>query len=148
HMLFEEGVRAGFGGMLATHPPLEERIRRIHPTWQGGKKGEAEKGGVPGPGGEQPAGLAGFAGAQSASELIDTVGNPGPAHIAQAVQQLAAIPELLRQEAHEPFGARALMHSLVISSNESGASEEQVAYLRQELSDQEFREFEAIHAQV
>ena len=143
HMLFEEGVKAGFGGMLATHPSLEERIRRIHPTWQGGKKGRARDSV-----GGQPTGVAGFAGGQTAADLMDTIGNPGPAHIAQAVQQLAAIPELLRQEAHEPFGARALMHALVISSNESGASDEQVAYLRQELNAQEFREFEAIHAQV
>ena len=34
HMLFGEGVRKGFTGFLATHPPLDERIKRIEPRWR------------------------------------------------------------------------------------------------------------------
>ena len=35
HMFFGNGMGKSFLGMLATHPPLEERIRAIDPGWDG-----------------------------------------------------------------------------------------------------------------
>lgn len=35
HMFFENGMGKAFLGALATHPPLEERIRAIDPDWDG-----------------------------------------------------------------------------------------------------------------
>lgn len=35
HMYFSQGVYEGLTGLLATHPPLEKRIRSIEPTWDG-----------------------------------------------------------------------------------------------------------------
>lgn len=35
HMFFANGLKRSFGGSLATHPPLEERIRAIDPQWDG-----------------------------------------------------------------------------------------------------------------
>jgi Zn-dependent protease with chaperone function len=35
HMFFENGLGKPFLGMLATHPPLDERIRAIDPGWDG-----------------------------------------------------------------------------------------------------------------
>jgi Zn-dependent protease with chaperone function len=35
HFFFAEGIRSGFMGMLATHPPLDERIRAIDPQFDG-----------------------------------------------------------------------------------------------------------------
>ncbi|HWV58524.1 MAG TPA: M48 family metallopeptidase, partial [Longimicrobiales bacterium] len=36
HLFFAEGVQRAFaGGALSTHPPLDERIRRIEPNWDG-----------------------------------------------------------------------------------------------------------------
>ena len=35
HMFFARAIKSGFSSMLATHPPLEERIRRIDPGWDG-----------------------------------------------------------------------------------------------------------------
>ena len=34
HMFFAPAVRIRFGGLLGTHPPLDERIRRVHPQFQ------------------------------------------------------------------------------------------------------------------
>jgi hypothetical protein len=34
HMFFGPAVRIWLGGLLGTHPPLEERIRRVHPRFQ------------------------------------------------------------------------------------------------------------------
>ncbi len=35
HMLFGQGVSSHFSGFLATHPPLDNRIKRIEPRWKG-----------------------------------------------------------------------------------------------------------------
>lgn len=35
HFFFAQGFRSHLGGLWATHPPLDERIRAIEPTWDG-----------------------------------------------------------------------------------------------------------------
>ncbi len=35
HLYFAEGIRTMFSSLMATHPPLEERIRKIEPRWNG-----------------------------------------------------------------------------------------------------------------
>ena len=35
HALFSNGLRMSFSSLFATHPPLEQRIRRIQPQWDG-----------------------------------------------------------------------------------------------------------------
>jgi Zn-dependent protease with chaperone function/tellurite resistance protein len=35
HLFFADGLKKGLFAMTATHPPLEERIRRIDPSWDG-----------------------------------------------------------------------------------------------------------------
>ena len=35
HLYFAEGVGSFFSSLMATHPPLEERIKRIEPRWSG-----------------------------------------------------------------------------------------------------------------
>ncbi|EHH1170001.1 M48 family metallopeptidase [Vibrio parahaemolyticus] len=35
HMMFGQSKLSGFSSLFATHPPLDERIRRIEPNWDG-----------------------------------------------------------------------------------------------------------------
>ncbi|MCC5903787.1 MAG: M48 family metallopeptidase [Halomonas sp.] len=35
HLFFGQGVRLGFSRMMATHPPIKDRIQRVMPDWDG-----------------------------------------------------------------------------------------------------------------
>src|SRR5690606_27110336 len=35
HMPFDQGIGTAFNALMATHPPLEARIKRIEPRWDG-----------------------------------------------------------------------------------------------------------------
>ena len=35
HALFSDGIKHSFKHLFATHPPLEKRIRKIEPNWDG-----------------------------------------------------------------------------------------------------------------
>lgn len=135
HMLFGQGIRAGFTGLFATHPPLEERIRRIQPRWDGTLRaaGTMERGETQAQAAtrsqdstqtRQPAGPAAVD--ALASLLVASVGTPEAGHMAQAAEELAALTPALRDELRDPLGASLLMHALLLSA----AAEPQAAQLR------------------
>jgi len=107
--------------LLATHPPLEARIRRIDPKWDGRYKsvaapiragGEAAPA-APAPPAAFPVGEA--SGAIMAAHLLAGRGRPGPAQVEYAAALIDEMPPSLREMAHEPYGARALIYGLVIN---------------------------------
>ncbi len=123
HLLFSQGLRGGLQSLFATHPPLEERIRRLDPSFQGGSRAPAEGGGM------QPARAAGFAAsgtvaptrtlpAQPTGSAIDQVGLPTAAHLAYAASLVASLPESVVTACHEPHGARAILYALLIGRDD------------------------------
>jgi Zn-dependent protease with chaperone function len=107
-----------FGGALrhpifATHPPLEERIRRLDPQLAAGLGAAParEPSGVA----ATAAPLAGFAAGGAGPAA--SVGRPTPEHVDYAARLLASIPADLREAAHEPYSARALLHGLLLSGD-------------------------------
>jgi Zn-dependent protease with chaperone function len=130
HMFFANAFRGGLVGLLATHPPLADRIRRLDPTFTGeypvvrpvgvdGPEPEGPRprrapptGGLPTlPGLPQvPLPAMGLAAAQAA----DRVGNITPKEIHHAAALHADVPDALRDAAHEPFSARALVYALLL----------------------------------
>jgi hypothetical protein len=130
HAYFAEGVSSFLESFFGTHPPLDERIRRIDPSWDGkftepqpdplstpdvlDEKGDRPRGderarqaaaigmGVAAAGGGY---AAGGAGKRSEARTDDTK------------QPAGEIPEALRAETAGPDGVRALMYAMVLHAD-------------------------------
>lgn len=139
HMLFSQGIKTALSGLFATHPPLEQRIQRIDPHWDGKvEQRESSAAQAMSPGAEVAgAGMAsGFAAGAAATEtLVGKIGEPDGETLRQGAAQLAAIPALLRDEAHSTLGACLLVHCLIISRSHEDAGTAQLDLLRQHLSE-------------
>ena len=113
--------------MMATHPPIKERIARIEnlpvPVEDVSAPVEA-----PAPG--MTAAAAGFAAGvavssrnremRSASEVRESMNNLGdadPAHLAYARALMAFIPDAVRNAVHEPVGAQAVCLLLLVDED-------------------------------
>ena len=112
HLLFGEG---GISGLLATHPPLETRIRRIDPHWDG-KMIEPDVRKIQSSPARSPNTAARVAGVAVGLEsgLIESVGNPSRQSIEEAGRQLAQIPGALHEHLHSPLAASLALYSLPV----------------------------------
>jgi Zn-dependent protease with chaperone function len=128
HMFFANAFSGGLAGLLATHPPLDERIRRLDPQFDGRypevrpvavTREDLEgprPGRVPPIGGptlpglpQVPLPVLGFA-----DKTAARVGLIDPEEIDHAQALYADIPNALLVAAQEPFGARALVYALLL----------------------------------
>ncbi|HSC84674.1 MAG TPA: M48 family metallopeptidase [Pseudomonas sp.] len=144
HMYFGAGVLQAASGLLATHPPLEERIRRVEPGWDGQfpQVDPPEPAAVADRAEQDPTAkwqrvLAGVAvgtqyGQAAAEQSIAAIGQPQQAHLQQARQTLHSLPPALKNAAHSTIGAQALVYGLLLS-REAAVQERQFALLRPEL---------------
>ncbi|MHC5212867.1 MAG: M48 family metallopeptidase [Planctomycetota bacterium] len=119
HLFFGRALGFGVGSLFATHPPLEERIRRIEPGWDGElpaveAPADSDVGDEQGGGAAAGAafGLAG--GANLARRAVGAIGRPTADHLAYARRLVERLPVELRGAADEPFGARAVVCALLI----------------------------------
>lgn len=127
HVYFSQGVSNFLGSMTATHPPLEDRIRRIDPRWDGKfvpiktskieqaitseKKTDPRK--------EKIATTTTSAIIlQSVLQTMEHMGNPGEKEIEAARAIINDIPEEIHNAIHDPYGARAIIYCLVINREE------------------------------
>lgn len=117
HMFFDTGVVMNFN-LLATHPPLEERIRRLEPMFRAERRRRTAPQ-------REPAGAAamGLAGGQdysvSPAGVRESVGNSDERHLEYARSLLATIPEALAADLHSPLLARAVIYALVAAPLEN-----------------------------
>ncbi len=121
HMMFSQSL----AGMFATHPPLVDRIRRVDPNWDGqfvkpgsvDNRNEVENRGAAAVASQQDKGrerIEGLAKAAMAVTAMQMIGQPTPAHVTYARELIAGIPADLREAAHEPYGARALIYAMLL----------------------------------
>jgi Zn-dependent protease with chaperone function len=134
HMFFAAGIWEGFTGLMATHPPLEDRIRRLDPAWDGDYPPAPA---VPAARTEIDQQAASFVGAATASELVplrvvkhaaDQVGDPTERHRRYAAALVESLPAFVRESARAPYGARAVLFAL-LTDRQLAVRERQLARL-------------------
>lgn len=154
HMCIANAMSSFAFGSFATHPPLEKRIRKIDPSWDGrfadpneqprqqkarAKRRKQEKvtpipmagdavagipglpGGLPGAilGGAIIADAAGTGGAVAGPQksAVDQIGQINPSHVAYMRELLASIPDQLKDAAHDPEQARAVIYAVLLDDD-------------------------------
>jgi Zn-dependent protease with chaperone function len=129
HMYFGQGVWEGFTGLMATHPPLEKRIRLLDPHWNG-QYPPAPK--VAPALSESPEGAAPFVGTVAVGAVTapddvpvevvrhsaDQVGSPLEMHREYAAKLIEEIPNEILDSAREPYAARAVMFCLLMDKKQ------------------------------
>ena len=121
HMYFAQAL--GFSRLLATHPPIEERIRRVNPRflaeqYRTRRDVHAEKSAPPISADGRRTGDVGVAWGRSAAESAALVGTLEPDKMDHAAQLLAAIPAALREALREPGRAGAAIAALLAAPKE------------------------------
>ena len=139
HMFFGNGLSKPFLGALATHPPLEERIRAIDPGWDGefrqgdvtAVNAEAPRGAAKAPPPRSPfplipgmpgteAGAAGVAAkVVGVATVLPNLGKPTRLHLRYAEELRNSFSGKVVSAAREPLDATALVYSLLLSPNEA-----------------------------
>ena len=114
HLFFCQGLRGGMQMLFATHPPLDERIRRLNPSWQG-ERAESGSGRSAAPGTRTAvAGAAAAFAAAPEGSALDQAGEPTLAHLDYAAALVRGLPEAVSAAVHETYGARAVIYALLI----------------------------------
>ncbi len=141
HLFFANGLRDSVFGLMATHPPLVERIRRIDPQFDGNFAATAGGDGLM-ESDDAPAGsLVGVTpvappplptAAQVAirpGAIVNTIGTLPTEGLAYAAGLLSAIPAPLRMACRETDGAQAVVYGLLLSQDAAvrAAQRDQIA---------------------
>ncbi len=142
HFFFASGMKPSFlTSLWATHPPLEERIRRLDPSFDGDfsslpanqiARGRVEMNARAGVSGLAGAGPSARAQAPAAPlEAVETAARaPGPATGAVV---LAEIPDVLHEAVSTSFGAVATLYALMLDP-ETAARDQQLDVLKDDLA--------------
>ncbi len=119
HMLFGPG-RKLWGSALATHPPLQERLKAIQPHVRHDLPPAAES--ATGQASGTPA-AAGFSSGERSA--INHAGAPDDGDLQAAQALLASLPELLVKTAHSDSGAALVITACLFSSDPEVARRQQ-----------------------
>jgi hypothetical protein len=120
HMFFGRAIGSGLNSLFSTHPPLEERIKRLDPSWSPPAESAARAAPVSGSG-AATAGVMGFS-SEPAARAMDQIGQFTTAHIDYAQKLISSLPAEVVQAAHEPYGARAVIYALLIDHDPEARS--------------------------
>ncbi len=170
HMYFGQGVKSFFN-LMATHPPLEERIKRIQPNWDGEFATSVYKGrktsAVTQTDSTDTAATTAddlievVSGFNSTSAILDSatvtptqtsididqalnqIAQPSRAQLSYARARLAEIPEQLKNAAHESYSARGIIFGLLLDRH-AQIAQHQLALLSEHLPEAEFQQLRPI----
>lgn len=123
HFFFAQGFRSMFGGLWATHPPLDERIRSIDPAFDGKYFEPPEvvdvsvasfvAAGFVAPRG--PGSVRAPLPPAAAPAAVAAIGTLAAGQLARAQDLLEELPAPLRDAAHDPGEAPALLFGLLLA---------------------------------
>ena len=129
HAFFAQGISGFMQTLAATHPPLAKRILRIDPHWDGkfdyaedvvlpeeeaAKRETATQERIT----NKVAAVAVGAAVADVMKAIDQIGNPKQETINYARSLIAELPIAIKEAAREPYGARAVIYSLVLDKGQ------------------------------
>ncbi len=128
HLFFANGMGKPFFGLLATHPPLIERIRALDPSFDG-KFLTTVLPAAPEPSRPPPLptpARAGFAPIGIASQAVmANIGEPTTEHLHYATDFRQTISPAIAAAVRDPIGASALVYALLLA-NESETRQKQL----------------------
>ena len=161
HFFFADGLARSFFGLMSTHPALEERVRRIDPSFNGNfprtqlRPVFAEE--------EAPSAGAAFASTTArgtmagaaqlplaelnSKQALDAVGKMDAGALHSAALWLSALPPALRSAARTPDSARALIMAILLS-DDKGARSSQLAYIREKAGQDSYNAVLALEPQA
>jgi Zn-dependent protease with chaperone function len=130
HFFFAQSFRSNFGGLWATHPPLDERIRAIEPAFDGTFIEPPQIVDVA----RESFVSAGLAPARTRpafqpNDVLASVGTLTPALLAEAQELHAALPPRLLAAAHAPSEAPILLYGLLIDNDDDKVQRRQLALI-------------------
>jgi len=126
HLFFASSFHSALDMLFSTHPPLEKRIKAISPSFGSGKEERLQKKirkqfdekHISGTSANR-SGSTGISGhpALTPEVILAAIGSLGTGGMKQANSILKQIPDSLKNAAHEPLGAEALIYALLLASN-------------------------------
>lgn len=161
HMYFGDGTnKSAIWSQMATHPPLEERIRRIDPRWKGEYPKQVSPDTFPShatestlsnptsPGEAQPQGGANVKNMAYSSGAIalaiNTIGAPQEANLQSARETLLLLPTPLKEATHSRNGAQALVYGLLLNQRQEQQNR-QLELLRPRLDAEVAQALDGLH---
>ncbi len=139
HMFFGEGMASNWMSWMATHPPLEQRIRAIDPSFDGKFQRVPSLGGG-------AAGVSNFGGGPAVHAMsndttvrrrsvpvrdaIRSAGQPQPIHLEAATAWRTSLDPELSDAIHDPQRVAAVVYSLLLS-REPAVIQKQLGLLEQ-----------------
>ena len=114
HIFFASAATGFLAGLFSTHPPIEERIRRLAPHAAAAPEAGPVAAGAASPPAAASRPAAGPAGPIPAAAPLQLPFRPVPEHLPLASGLRERLPAALAAAAREPFGARALACALLL----------------------------------
>ena len=145
HMFFGDAFAGSFFNLLATHPPLVERIQQLEPDFDGrfpevrpgamlaAAAPEQALGVRPGAPPPPQAAEAPYVAALDAGNMVQRIGSPQTEQLRQASRVVGAMPQPLLAAAREPWSAQALVYALLLSRDDEATRARQFELLQQQI---------------